>query len=89
MWQLKNNYISARVERATAALGEQLENQSRAYDMAEPPNEELDAFLAFFSTFNLHRSITTVADLSDGAGLLEILSIMCDDSPSLHDPSDL
>ena len=51
--------------------------------MAETQNKELDAFLAFFSTFNLHRSITTVADLSDGAGLLEILSIMCDDPPTL------
>ena len=49
--------------------------------MAEPQIKELDAFLAFFSTFNLHRPITTVADLSDGAGLLEILSIMCDDPP--------
>ena len=51
--------------------------------MAESQNKELDAFLAFFSTFDLHRSITTVADLSDGAGLLEILSIMCDDPPTL------
>jgi protein HOOK3 len=51
--------------------------------MAEPQNKELDAFLAFFSTFNLHRSIATVADLSDGAGLLEILSIMCGDPPTL------
>ncbi len=51
--------------------------------MAESQNQELDAFLAFFSTFNLHRSITTAADLSDGAGLLEILSIMCDDPPTL------
>lgn len=51
--------------------------------MAELQSKELDAFLAFFSTFNLHRPIATVADLSDGAGLLEILSIMCDDPPTL------
>ncbi len=51
--------------------------------MAESQNKELDAFLAFFSTFNLHRPITTAADLSDGAGLLEILSIMCDNPPTL------
>jgi protein HOOK3 len=51
--------------------------------MEESQNKELDAFLAFFSTFNLHRPVTAAADLSDGAGLLEILSIMCDDSPTL------
>jgi protein HOOK3 len=51
--------------------------------MAELQNKELDAFLEFFSTFNLHRPIATVADLSDGAGLLEILSIMCDNPPTL------
>ncbi|KAI0273860.1 HOOK-domain-containing protein [Gloeopeniophorella convolvens] len=37
-------------------------------------SKELDAFLAFFTTFGLHRSITSAADLSDGAGLFEILS---------------
>lgn len=47
--------------------------------MAESQNKELDAFLAFFSTFNLHRSVTTTTDLSDGAGFFEILSTMCAD----------
>ena len=44
--------------------------------MTESQNKELDAFLAFFSTFHLHRSVTTAADLSDGAGFFEILSTM-------------
>lgn len=51
--------------------------------MTESQNKELDAFLAFFSTFSLHHPVSTAADLSDGAGLLEILSIMCDDPPTL------
>ena len=51
--------------------------------MTESQSKELDAFLAFFATFNLHRSVTTAADLSDGAGLFEILSTMCDDPPNL------
>lgn len=51
--------------------------------MTELQNKELEAFLAFFSTFNLHRSVTTAADLSDGAGLFEILSTMCDNPPDL------
>ena len=51
--------------------------------MEESQNKELDAFLAFFSTFNLHRPVNTAADLSDGAGLLEILSIMCDNPLTL------
>jgi protein HOOK3 len=45
--------------------------------MTESQIKELDAFLAFFSTFNLHRSVAAGADLSDGAGLFEILSTMC------------
>ncbi|KAN0124012.1 HOOK domain containing protein [Russula decolorans] len=53
--------------------------------MAESQNKELESFLAFFSTFNLHRSISTVADLSDGAGLLEILSII--DAEYFQSPS--
>jgi protein HOOK3 len=51
--------------------------------MAESQSKELDAFLAFFSTFGLHRPVTAAADLSDGAGLLEILSNMCDYPPTL------
>jgi protein HOOK3 len=51
--------------------------------MAESQAKELDAFLAFFSTFSLHRPVTAAADLSDGAGLLEILSIMCDDPQTI------
>ncbi len=46
--------------------------------MTESQNKELDAFLAYFAIFNLHRDVTSAADLSDGAGLLEILSTMCD-----------
>jgi thiamine monophosphate kinase len=45
-------------------------------EMTESQNKELDAFLAYFSTFNLHRDVSSAADLSDG--LLEILSTMCD-----------
>lgn len=38
--------------------------------------KELDAFLAFFATYELARPVTTVADLSDGAPLFEILGLM-------------
>ena len=37
---------------------------------------ELDAFLAFFATFDLARRVTDVADLSDGAALFEVLSLV-------------
>ncbi|KAI9509946.1 HOOK-domain-containing protein [Russula earlei] len=53
--------------------------------MTESQSKELDAFLAFFATFNLHRSVTSAADLSDGAGLLDILSII--DADYFHQPS--
>jgi protein HOOK3 len=38
--------------------------------------KEIDAFFNFFSTFHLGRSVTTVSDLSDGAALSEILSLV-------------
>jgi hypothetical protein len=47
-------------------------------EMAESQNKELDAFLAYFATFNLHRDVSSAADLCDGVSLLEILSTMCD-----------
>ncbi len=37
---------------------------------------ELDAFFHFFATFTLTRPVTNVVDLSDGAPLFEILSIV-------------
>jgi protein HOOK3 len=46
--------------------------------MAESQNKELDAFLAYFATFGLHRDVSSAADLCDGVSLLEILSTMCD-----------
>jgi protein HOOK3 len=56
--------------------------------MTESQSKELDAFLAFFTTFNLHRPITAATDLSDGAGLFEILSTMCGPLPNLTIASD-
>ncbi|KAI0713274.1 HOOK-domain-containing protein [Earliella scabrosa] len=38
--------------------------------------KELNAFFSFFATFDLSRPVTTIADLSDGAALFEILSIV-------------
>ncbi|CDO69034.1 hypothetical protein BN946_scf184834.g41 [Trametes cinnabarina] len=38
--------------------------------------KELNAFLSFFATFDLARPVTSIADLSDGAALLEILSVV-------------
>ncbi|KAI0670658.1 hypothetical protein C8Q78DRAFT_138493 [Trametes maxima] len=38
--------------------------------------KELNAFLSFFATFDLSRPVTTIADLSDGAALFEILSLV-------------
>ncbi|KAH9857802.1 HOOK-domain-containing protein [Lenzites betulinus] len=38
--------------------------------------KELNAFLSFFATFDLSRPVTTVGDLSDGAALLDILTLV-------------
>jgi protein HOOK3 len=38
--------------------------------------KETDAFFAFFSTYDLARPVTTISDLSDGAALFEVLSLM-------------
>ncbi|KAI0371779.1 HOOK-domain-containing protein [Pilatotrama ljubarskyi] len=47
--------------------------------------KELNAFLSFFATFDLARPVTTIADLSDGAALFEILSIV--DADYFRQPS--
>ncbi|KAK0197497.1 HOOK-domain-containing protein [Armillaria mellea] len=46
--------------------------------MSEPARtgRELDAFFNFFATFSLSRPVATAADLSDGAPLFEILSLV-------------
>ena len=44
--------------------------------MGDAQRKELNAFFSFFATFDLTRPVTTVADLSDGAALLEVLSIV-------------
>ncbi|RPD65844.1 HOOK-domain-containing protein [Lentinus tigrinus ALCF2SS1-7] len=38
--------------------------------------KELNAFFSYFATFDLARPVTTIADLSDGAALFEILSVV-------------
>lgn len=38
--------------------------------------KEIDAFFNFFATFNLARPVTTVADLTDGAALFEVLALV-------------
>jgi protein HOOK3 len=38
--------------------------------------KEIDAFFSFFGTYNLARPVTSVSDLSDGAALFEVLSLM-------------
>ena len=44
--------------------------------MGDAQRKELNAFFSFFATFDLTRPVTTVADLSDGAALHEVLSIV-------------
>ncbi|KAG6332241.1 hypothetical protein ID866_6849 [Astraeus odoratus] len=44
--------------------------------MSEREGKEIEAFFAFFATFNLIRPVSTVADLSDGAALFEVLSLV-------------
>ncbi|KAI0822627.1 HOOK-domain-containing protein [Trametes gibbosa] len=38
--------------------------------------KELNAFLSFFATFDLSRPVTTIGDLSDGAALFDILTLV-------------
>ena len=43
---------------------------------SETQRKELTAFFSFFSTFNLVRTVTSVADLTDGAALFEVLTLV-------------
>lgn len=49
----------------------------------ESQRKETEAFLSFFGTFELPRPAVTVADLSDGAALLQSLALVS--VPSLQD----
>ncbi|GBE82526.1 predicted protein [Sparassis crispa] len=46
--------------------------------MSDSQRKELNAFFSFFATFDLARPVTSVADLSDGAALFEVLSLVDD-----------
>lgn len=45
--------------------------------MTDIQRKETEAFFSFFATYELARPVTTVSDLSDGAALFEVLSLMC------------
>ncbi|KAM6500725.1 HOOK domain containing protein [Amanita muscaria] len=47
--------------------------------MPDPEHKEFEAFTHFFSTFNLTRPVSSVADISDGTALFELLSIIDSD----------
>ncbi|KAH9951485.1 HOOK-domain-containing protein [Amylocystis lapponica] len=53
--------------------------------MSDAQRKELNAFFSFFATFDLTRPVTTVSDLSDGAALFEILSLV--DTDYFRQPS--
>ena len=38
--------------------------------------KEIEAFFRFFTTFQLSRAVTSVADLADGAVFFDILSLV-------------
>lgn len=38
--------------------------------------KEVDAFFDFLTTFKLSRPVTTIADLSDGAALFDVLFLV-------------
>ena len=44
--------------------------------MSEQEIKEINAFISFFATFDLARPVTTVADLSDGAPLFDVLALV-------------
>ncbi|CCM03827.1 uncharacterized protein FIBRA_05976 [Fibroporia radiculosa] len=44
--------------------------------MGDAQRKELNAFFSFFATFELTRPVATIADLSDGAALFEVLSLI-------------
>ncbi|KAK2467091.1 hypothetical protein APHAL10511_001349 [Amanita phalloides] len=44
--------------------------------MTDAQRKEFEAFIRFFATFNLAHAVSSLADLSDGAALFDILSIV-------------
>lgn len=57
----------------------QLRRQPRRRRMSSDyaqQRKEVEAFFGFFATFQLSKSVTSLADLADGAVFFEILSIV-------------
>jgi protein HOOK3 len=44
--------------------------------MTESQRKEIEGFFSFFATFSLLRPVTAVSDLSDGAALFEVLTLV-------------
>lgn len=44
--------------------------------MSDKERKEIEAFFAFFATFDLGRPVTTATDLSDGAALFAVLALV-------------
>jgi len=44
--------------------------------MNDSLRKEADAFFDFLSKFDLSRPVTSIADLSDGAALYDVLSVV-------------
>ena len=54
-----------------------LDDRSWTLEMSvDSQKKELNAFFSFFATFDLARPVTSITDLSDGAALFEILSLV-------------
>jgi protein HOOK3 len=44
--------------------------------MSESQLREIDAFKAFFASFELDRPVVSIADLGDGAALFDLLNLV-------------
>ncbi|KAG6861873.1 hypothetical protein C0995_010579 [Termitomyces sp. Mi166 len=62
---------------ARAALSPAGDRGRAAMADSSQQRDELAAFFNFFATFNLSRPVLTLSDLSDGAALFEILTLVC------------
>lgn len=45
--------------------------------MSDSQRKEIDAFFNFFAAFDLTIPVATLADLSDGQALFEVLAVVC------------
>ncbi|KAI5983865.1 HOOK-domain-containing protein [Pisolithus albus] len=93
-WGLCNGYaVAVELDSLLRLAAREVERFLAGLAMSDKERKEIEAFFAFFATFDLGRPVTTATDLSDGAALFAVLALVdanyfCQPARASSQPSD-